>query len=178
MTATSGNWNWSIWTSGGLAKCEIQFQSRRYESQVNKCALPDQSNVPNGPLTNQLPDAALSTRMCTIMGAIGNNQPYLILFRNWPANGKIHFQMRRSHETQSALTIPIDLLHMPGHSTEFLTYVHLLNPKIVFDPLTFIPDLMENISQLDTVYTLTVSHLIEHSTDGRSTCLLHACHLG
>jgi hypothetical protein len=118
MTATSGNWNWSIWTSGGLAKCEIQFQSRRYESQVNKCALPDQSNVPNGPLTNQLPDAALSTRMCTIMGAIGNNQPYLILFRNWPANGKIHFQTRRSHETQSALTIPIDLLHMPGHSTK------------------------------------------------------------
>jgi hypothetical protein len=125
ITTTSGNWNWLIWIRGGLAKCKIHFQSRRYESQVNKHTLPSQPNVPNSHLdlatiksTNQLPDAGLHTRMCTLMGATSNNRPNLIPFRNQLANGKIHFQTLRSHDTQSALMMPINPTHMPRHSTQ------------------------------------------------------------
>jgi len=38
MITTSGNWNYPIWIRGGLAKCEIHFQSRQYEGRVNKPA--------------------------------------------------------------------------------------------------------------------------------------------
>ena len=127
MATTSGNWNWPIWIRGRLAKCKIHFQSRRYESQVNKCALPGQPNIPDGyshlaslKSTNQLSDVGLHTRMCSIMGATSNNWLHLIPLRTGLANSKIHFQTHRSCETQPTLMIPIDLPHMPGHSTKFL----------------------------------------------------------
>jgi hypothetical protein len=105
MSATSDNWNWPVWIRGGLAKCKIQFQSRRYEGQINK---------------RSLPWLVLHTRMCTIMGATSKHWPHLIQFRNQPENGKICFQTRCSHQTQPAPWTPIDLLYMPGDSTKYL----------------------------------------------------------
>jgi hypothetical protein len=57
-------------------------------------------------------------RMCTIIRATSNHRPHLISFRNRPANGKIHFQTRRSHKTQSAVWVPIGLVNMLGHSSK------------------------------------------------------------